>query len=440
MTSASSVPQHAKPVISTPSSIITPPTPLSSNSATLPLSMRKLRDRKSIKLTRLETNIFLAKNTVSTPDAYETFVNRQQQAKEDLLANNNMTSASSVPQHAKPVISTPSSIITPRMVSSLTKKQQELEPLCTSKIVTSRRQVFSPRGGKDNSIQPISASNKENSAHEKNRINITSPLPSFANSERSISYASIAGTFSFMESFDFDQDEGDTDENQPIVYPSDENIDIKKSIIENPLIEKDKLKNNQETENPWSENIIIQNHVNENIEVIEEPKSFVAQRAIWLERVMSESSDESDEQNHPEVPNVAERTLVLQKRVRKNGTPIDGRQPMGDLSSFPNHLLQNANRGSFGNQRNSAGEEIVKPQNLVKIKQKKKRAKRRITTMFEKRTKWLQTQVSRNELYVDVESEEEVEDITEQPMTDIELRLEALEKEMQKDSLQRNKV
>ena len=179
----------------------------------------------------------------------------------------------------------------------------------------------------------------------------------------------------------------------------------------------------------------------------DEPKGLVEKRTMWLQgRVLKSSSftepDEtsailqSEESSMQNI--VAARTLWLQKQVSINSMP-NWLQKQMSINSMSNEEKSHRERTMISyalprfddmctvdNKKNSTPR-------LTEVKQRKKAGKKKINkakTLVETRAQWLQHQVCKNELFQDIPSDDEEEEDGEKPKTDIQLRLEALQRDM----------
>ena len=179
----------------------------------------------------------------------------------------------------------------------------------------------------------------------------------------------------------------------------------------------------------------------------DEPKGLVEKRTMWLQgRVLKSSSftepDEtsailqSEESSMQNI--VAARTLWLQKQVSINSMP-NWLQKQVSINSMSNEEKSHRERTMISyalprfddmctvdNKKNSTPR-------LTEVKQRKKAGKKKINkakTLVETRAQWLQHQVCKNELFQDIPSDDEEEEDGEKPKTDIQLRLEALQRDM----------
>ena len=179
----------------------------------------------------------------------------------------------------------------------------------------------------------------------------------------------------------------------------------------------------------------------------DEPKGLVEKRTMWLQgRVLKSSSftepDEisailqSEESSMQNI--VAARTMWLQKQVSINSMP-NWLQKQMSINSMSNEEKSHRERTMISyalprfddmctvdNKKNSTPR-------LTEVKQRKKAGKKKINkakTLVETRAQWLQHQVCKNELFQDIPSDDEEEEDGEKPKTDIQLRLEALQRDM----------
>jgi len=239
---------------------------------------------------------------------------------------------------------------------------------------------------------PYSLSNKENSALNDG-TNTTPDIHSLKKKRQGSSPLSIDKTYSVYCSFGSDQPE---------------------NVNEDPI---SKVENNDE----------------------EGVESLVAKRTIWLQKKVSKSgssfsNEESDNNKvkHSDQPNIVrERSVWLEKRVVMNAVALEEKPLLQTYVSLGTKFCRLKDKSLPMHERNSIAE-VQKPQNIVRMKKKKKNEKKQKKTLVQERASWLEKQVSRNELFQHIESEEERDDDIEEQKTDIELRLEAIEKEMKK--------
>lgn len=182
-----------------------------------------------------------------------------------------------------------------------------------------------------------------------------------------------------------------------------------------------------------------------------EPKGLVEKRALWLQgRALPSSSvafpgrEQSVGGSTPEstmnASTVAARTTLLQKNLASNtaskeatlslkctGTAnLNGKQAFQQQSSSATTrgAPRFDNRAQDPKKSQSSPPKALEVQTLNRETKKSKKPK----SLVETRAKWLEKQVHRNEMGHDIPSDDE--DDVEKPKTDIQLRLEALQKEM----------
>ena len=183
-----------------------------------------------------------------------------------------------------------------------------------------------------------------------------------------------------------------------------------------------------------------------------EPKGLVEKRALWLQgRTISSSSvafpgrersvdGSTREESSVNNCTVASRTTLLQKNLASNTTSkqatvslnctglaiVNGKQALQQQSSSATirGTPRFDNRAQDTKKSPSTSPKPLEVQAPNRDIKKAKRPK----SLVETRAKWLEKQVNKNELCHDVPSDDE--DEVEKPKTDIQLRLEALQKEM----------
>lgn len=183
-----------------------------------------------------------------------------------------------------------------------------------------------------------------------------------------------------------------------------------------------------------------------------EPKGLVEKRTLWLQgRSLPpngitvpgrERTSVGTKLEQLTVDNgtVAARTTLLQKNLASNGLATKAISSLNSTGLANLHVEQAVQQQSplaprrgpsrLDSRRQDSNKSPSAPKNLAEVKdhQVATNTARKPKSLVETRAKWLEKQVSKNEMCHDVPSEEE--DEVEKPKTDIQLRLEALQREM----------